>query len=318
MTNPYCPGRPRLQLFLILLLFMLTGLSMQANLRAPFQMDGYLSGALKLSGGEGGLFLVREDLRLVFPDMNIRSLRPEDTVSFTVTYEFDSRLSGEITLLVHFIALDIQSLEVALNGRPLSVTFGTEEAAKEECLQYLRIHRSSFLPDFYSRFLNRVGRTDESQKTMSLNEIFDRHNSEESKDPDFPLAGFDITLKPGRNTLVITYRQRFYVEERGHGYFKAWPEKGVTGVDYLLYPIRTWKMAENFEFMVNVEVPDFHKKKLFANSRKIPTIRSNLDLEATHDRKEHVTRLSGDFDHMPADILTLLVWVDKKVPDYLR
>ncbi|MCJ7682560.1 MAG: hypothetical protein MUP70_17660, partial [Candidatus Aminicenantes bacterium] len=286
------------------------------------------------NGKEGGLLLVREDLYLVFPDMNIRALSPEDTVSFTVTYEFDSRLSGEITLPVHFIALDIQALEVVLNGQPLPVGFVSEDAAKKECLQHLRLHRSLFLPDFYGRFLNRVGRsagggsgrdqdsqsarTDESLKTMSMNEIFDRYSPEESEQADFPLAGFNLSLKPGRNTLVVTYRQRFYVEERGHGYFKSWPEKGVTGIDYLLYPIQTWQPSENFKFRVSVEIPDFHKKKLLSTSRKIPDIRSNLDLQAIHDRKQHITRLSGDFDRIPADIFTLLVWVDKKVPDYLK
>ncbi len=311
--------------FLLWTLFLvLLGFPLWANLRAPFQMDGLFSGALKLENGEPGLVLLGEEIRVVFPDMDIRALSPEDTVSFTVTYEFDSRLPGEVTLPVHFIALDIQALEVALNGSPLPVEFSAEDEAKLECLKFLVHHRSSFLPEFYGRFLDRIGKkttpdlTGEYLGNLSIRDIFDWQAPVDTNKNDFPLAGFRITLKPGRNSLILTYRQRFYVEERGHGYFSAWPEKGITGIDYLLYPIRTWPPAEDFKFRVSVEIPDFHKRKLFLPSWKIPRIKSNLSLVADYDRKKHLTRLRGDFDQIPADIFTLLVWVDKKAPDYLK
>ncbi len=71
---------------------------------------------------------------------------------------------------------------------------------------------------------------------------------------NLPLAGFVITLKPGRYTLTVSYKQKLFVEARRHGYFRHWPEKDVTGIDYLLYPIWSWPTADTFRFTVEIEV----------------------------------------------------------------
>ena len=329
------PAESRLKSCLLFsLLFLTFGSLLQANLRAPHQMDGYLSGALRQSGKEGSLTLLGEDIRIVFPDMKIRALYPDDTVSFRVTYEFSSRLLEEVSIPVHFIALDIQDLEVVLNGIPLSHKYDIEDEAKIECLRNLLNHRSSFLPDLYSMFLDRFRKTkgltgshnqaplplleDDYLKSLSIREIFDWPVPEEKNNIDFPLAGFWMNIKPGLNSLVITYRQRFYVEERGHGYFRAWPEKGVTGFDYLLYPIRTWSLDEDFKLLISVQIPDFHKRKFGFIARKRPNFRSNISLSGNHEKKAHMTTLTGEFARIPADIFTLLVWVDKDAPIYLK
>ena len=290
-----------------------------SNLRAPRQMDGYMSGVVKPIVGENDVILLREEIRVVFPDMNIRTLSPSDTVSLTVLYEFENLRLETISIPVHFIALDIQSLETALNGVPLAVEFQREDEAKAECLKNLVRHRSSFLPNFYGGFLERTAAREEMVSLIpSMGDAFDWPGSPDRNRNGFQLAGFLLTLGPGRNTLIVSYNQRFFVEERGHGYFGSWPEKGVTGFDYLLYPIQTWVPAKDFKFRVSVIIPDFHKKIFVFTKRKIPVYRSNLLLSRDYDRQAHLTLLRGEFESVSADIFTLLVWVDKNAPLYLN
>jgi len=64
-----------------------------------------------------------------------------------------------------------------------------------------------------------------------------RHNTAgRSHPPEFKTAALDLKIKPGRNDLTIRYRQRPFVAEFRYGYTAAWPARGFTGFDYLLYP----------------------------------------------------------------------------------
>jgi hypothetical protein len=314
-------------------LILLAFSSALANLRAPRQVDGFLSGGLNSSDPAAGIIFSREEMRISFPDMDSRKLTTAATVHFAIVYELENSQAQAVIMPVYFIAVDIQSPQATLNGEPLSLEIRGDPAEKSEFLRRLARHRSSFLPRFYTEFLERVRReaglgsepadswlSELEKKDLSalpVESVFDRMSSESQPQKDLPLVGFALKLKPGKNTLVLNYEQRFYVEERGHGYFASWPSKGVSGFDYLLYPSRTWKLHQDFRLDITIALPDFHKKRFFIKSWKRPQIKSNLDFAGDYNSKKHLAVYKGSYRNIPADILTFLVWVDKKAPNYL-
>jgi hypothetical protein len=135
--------------------------------------------------------------------------------------------------------------------------------------------------------------------------------------PEFKTAGLDLKLRPGRNSLSIRYRQRPYVAEFRYGYTAAWPARGFTGFDYLLYPALSWDADKDFRFSVSVEIPYYQGKFLFFRRWDEPQTKSNVDLRAEKAGPPHVRILRGEFDRMPAEIMTVLVWFDPQAAVYL-
>jgi hypothetical protein len=291
------------------------GAPASANLRAPRRLDGVFSGALGSPRAPSQIRLLAERLDLVFPVLDLSRPNPRDTVRVTATYEFESTAGGKVVLPVRFLALDLAEVSVELNGRPLAAVSVESPEDKADCLAALGKHREGFLPAFYGSFLGRLKGAGPDLGGVSFGSVFERV-FEEPLGAGVPASEFELPLEPGKNALVVSYRQRLFIEERDHGYFGAWPGRGFTGFDYLLYPARSWPADPGFRLNVTVEIPDARAKKLFFRVSKRPFWKSNLAFREESGKKGRVLR--SEFAGLPADVLTLLLWTDPKASRHLR
>jgi len=304
-----------------------------ANVRMARKADGTFSGALKAAAPAAALRLIAERLDAILPEFVLGSPDPKSLVRFRIVYEIENRGTGPVLVPLRFIAVDIRDLTAELDGRALAVEMREAPGEKEECLVRIARHRSGFLPGFYEDFLRRL-RADAGLDKESgdgwLQKLEGRDLSgkpafssflrtlESPPEKDFPSAEFEILLPPGRSRLVVTYGQRLFIDERNNGYFAAWPRKGVTGFDYLLYPAKTWDMDSGFRLNISVTVPDAQGKVLFFKTWKRPEIKCSLPLREETSGTRRIRVFRGEFDSMPADVLTFLFWFDKDAGSYLR
>lgn len=302
------------------ILFLTTALALPAaaNLRAPRKVDGTFSGGLR-GAPASRLRLVRERLEASFPALSLSYTDYKSPVWFRVVYEIENPGSAPVKVPLRFLAVDIRELSVTLNGSKVkaSVREAPEELA--ECVVVMARHREGFLPGFYGDFLKRLRLHVGREEAPTWNEAFPRTLEEpEGNEPE--AADFEAAFPPGRSELVVSYAQRLFIDERGHGYFAAWPKKGVTGFDYLLYPAKAWTLAPGFKLAVSIEVPEAAGKKLFFNVYKKPSIRCNLPLrEVPGCAFGNGSTYKGEFTGgMPANVLTFLLWFDDAAAAYLR
>lgn len=290
-----------------------------ANLRAPRKVDGTFSGHLQTGPAAARLRLLGERLSAQFPAMSLAAMDPRSPVWFRIVYEVENLDRAPVKAPLRFLAVDIRDLRVEINGQAVkaSVRRAPEELA--ECVVAMARHREGFLPGFYGDFLKRLSLQVSREEAPSWNEAFLR-TLEEPKGIEPEAADFEAVLPPGRSEITVSYAQRMFIDERGHGYFAAWPKKGVTGFDYLLYPAKSWPAAPGFKLAVAIEVPEAAGKKLFFNVYKKPSIRCNLPLrEVPGCAWGNGSTYKGEFTGgMPADVLTFLLWFDDAAAGYLR
>ena len=291
-------------------MFGLTGPTAWANLRAPRRADGYLSGGLRIILPPGAVRLAREDMRIVFPAFNSGTPFRDAAVSFEIVYEFENATEKILRFPVRFVAVDIRGLEARLNAAEIIPVLGADAAEESECLSRLADHRRAFLEPLYRPFLQTL--KPDAPAEAKFASIFGPFPVGDGTKPEFRTAGLTIALRPGRNTLVLRYRQRPFVAEYGHGYTAAWPARGFTGFDYLLYPAMSWEAGRDFRFSLNVEIPYYEGKFIFFPRWEEPRTKSNVDLREVKSVRPHVRLLSAEFDRWPAAVLTVLVWFDKK------
>jgi hypothetical protein len=310
----------------------LASLPARANLRAPLRVDGFFSGSVRGLPLSQAVRLVGEELRLTFPDFDEKLSAEGPRIVITVRYEIVNDQAGEVEFAVHFLAVDIAGLKAALDGRALEVELAPDTKEKSECLWRLTRHRSAFAAPLYKGYLERV------REAAGLREVPDAEwlGALEGRDlsgvepsalyslmrltteaADFQSAGMRLRLRPGTNALEISYSQRMFIDERDHGYFTGWPEKGFTGADYLLYPAVSWPLDPAFRLQVSVEIPELSVKRFLHRTWLRPFVRSNLKLEEEAPARPHARRLKGEFPGFPADILTVLFWFDEKARRYL-
>jgi hypothetical protein len=316
----------------IWLLALILGNPAWANLRAPLKADGFISGSLRSLSVSESIKLLGEDLRFVFPDLGQGVSEKGPWVLITVRYDIFNGLAGDVDVPVHFLAVDIQALEASMDGRPLPVDLAPDPAEKSECLWRLARHRSAFQGPFYRDYLQRL------RQAAGLNEAPDaewlgvlegkdlggigpaelfRNGRWGTQTADFRSAGIRLHLRPGINTLQIAYAQRMFIDERDYGYSAGWPRKGFSGVDYLLYPATSWTLDPGFRLKVSAEIPEMPSKRPLGNAWLKPDFRSNLKMAAAESERPHVRLIRGEFEGIPADILSLLIWYDAKASRHI-
>jgi hypothetical protein len=291
-----------------------------ANLRMARKVDGVMSGSLMTAPAAAKLRLMGERLEAVFPELDLSSTDYKSPIRFRVVYEIENAGAGPAAVPLRFLAVDISGLSVELNAKAVSAVVKQAPDELAECVVLMARHRSAFLPGFYKDFLGRLRAfVEKDAGGPPWSEAFAR-TLEEAKADEPSAADFEVVLPPGRSRLVVTYGQRLFIDERNNGYFAAWPKKGVTGFDYLLYPAKSWEMDPGFRLKVAVRVPDARTKKLFIRTRQRPEIKCNLPLmEAGAAGADHVRMFEGEFKGgMPADVLTFLIWFDKNAAAYVR
>jgi len=305
----------------------------RANLRIARKADGLFSGNLRTVAAASELRLVAEYLDAAFPDLDLSTLSPRDTVRFTAVYEIENRSSRPCSVALRFIAVDIRDISAELDGRAQAVRSRAAPEEKKECLLRMARHRAAFLPGFYEDFLRRLragAGMDKEADDRWLQNLEERdlgalpaessflRTLESPSEADFPVAEFEAILPPGRSRLTVTYGQRMFIDEWGHGYFAAWPKKGVTGFDYLLYPAKAWDVAPEFRLHLSVRLPDARGRSFFFRTWKRPAVKCSLPLREEPNDVKHVRILKGEFAGLPADILTFLFWFDPKADGYMR
>jgi len=319
----------------IFLTLALAGLMMGpalANIRAPIKVDGFFSGSIRSLPVSAAVKLLREDLRLVFPGFKPKLSEGEALVGITVRYEIFNSQGAEIEMAVHFLAVDIQTLTASMDGQALPVELSPDPDEKSECLWRLARHRSKFQGQFYKGFLERMRRA-AGLKDSPDTEWLDALEGKDlrgvdprevypvglwrSKAADFSSAAMRLRLKPGINKLQVAYSQKMFIDERDYGYSSGWPERGFSGVDYLLYPATSWPLDTNFKLVVSAEIPEMPAKRLFGKTWLKPEFSSNLAIVDAKPERPRVRLLRGEFTGFPADILSILVWFDAKALSYL-
>jgi hypothetical protein len=287
----------------------------QANLRAPRRADGYLSGGLRVALPAGTVRLARESMRIVFPAFDSGTPFREATILVELVYDFENTADRELDLTAQFVAVDIRDLDARLNGAGVPSVLSPDNAEEAECLSRLATHRGTFLEPLYRPFLQAL--KPEASPAARFSAIFGHLPMGDGSAPEFKTAGLDLKLRPGRNSLSIRYHQRPYVAEFRYGYTAAWPARGFTGFDYLLYPARSWEADKDFRFSVSVEIPYYRGRFLVFPRWDEPLAKSNVELRAEKAVSPHVRILRGEFDRLPAEILTVLVWFDPQAAVYL-
>jgi hypothetical protein len=303
-----------------------------ANIRAPIKVDGCFSGSIRSLPVSAAVKLLREDLRLVFPGFKPKLSEGEAMVGITAQYEIFNSQGAEIEMSVHFLAVDIQTLTASMDGLALPVEISSDPGERSECLWRLARHRSIFHGQFYRGFLQRIRRAAGLEDSPDMEwldaleakdlqgvdprEVFPA-SGWRSRAANFSSAGMLLRLKPGINKLQVAYSQKMFIDERDYGYSSGWPERGFSGVDYLLYPATSWPLDANFKLAVSAEIPEMPAKRLLGATWLEPGFRSNLTIIETRSERPHVRFLRGEFAGFPADILTILVWFDAKAPRYL-
>jgi hypothetical protein len=291
-----------------------------ANLRMARKVDGVVSGSLKAVPASLHLRLMGERLDVSFPRLGLSSADPRSPVWFRITYEIENPGPATPAVPLRFLAVDISGLTVELNGKPVGVTVKAAPEEGVESTALLVRHRAAFLPVFYEDFLARLRALQEKGGGgPPWREAFTR-TFEEVKTDEPSAADFEVVLPPGRSRLIVDYGQRLFIDERGHGYFAAWPKKGVTGFDYLLYPAKAWPTDPGFKLAVSIAVPEAAGKKLFFNVYKKPSVKANLPLrEVPGCAWGNGSTYKGEFTGgMPADVLTFLIWFDDAAAGYLK
>jgi hypothetical protein len=307
-------------------LLMLAGRA-AANIRPPLKVDGFFSGGLRSLPVSGAVRLVREDLRIAFPDFRTGMSGAGPAVAITVRYEIVNSQAGEIDMRVHFLAVDIRTITASMDGQALAVELTQAPAEKSECLWRLTRHRASFQSGFYREFLGRMRRAAglmESPDGQWLDDLKGKDLSGIGPEQIYPIGrsrpeagsfmagGISLRLKPGLNRLEIAYAQRMFIDERGYGYSSGWPKKGFSGADYLLYPGTSWPKDPGFRLSVSVEIPEISERKLFGTTWLRPGFESNLPFLEAGSERPHVRIRRAEFSDFPADILSILIWFDPK------
>jgi len=301
--------------------------SLWASVRPPIDIDGFISGSLTGPPAAAGITLAGADIRFRFPAFREDLPDDEALLEVAVHYGIFNGLKEEVEIAAGFPAVDILNVTASLDGRALAVELAPDAAAKSECLARLALHRSAFMAPVYRDFLEQLraaaGLNDRPDADWPLalkgkdlggigpNEIYPvgrwRNNA-----GDYRSAGMKLRLKPGLNELRITYTQRMFVNERATGALEGWPQKGLSGLDYLFYPAMSWPLASDFRLTVSVEVPEMPAKLLLWTIWLKPAFKSNLAFREDRAERPHVRLHRAEFERFPSDMITVLVWFDGK------
>ena len=219
------------------------------------------------------------------------------------------------------------NVTATVDGRSLVVESGPDAAAKSEGLSKLALHRSVFMASVYNDFLTRL------RKAAGLNDLAgaDWPMALKGKDlsgigpnqiypvgrwrnnaGEFRSVGMKLRLKSGLNELRISYTQRMFVNERATGALEGWPRRGLSGLDYFLYPSAAWPLATGFRLTISIEIPDMSFKQPPRTDWLKPALKSNLAFLEGRAERPYVRLHRAEFERFPSDMITVLVWFDGK------
>jgi hypothetical protein len=300
-----------------------------ANIRAPIYQDNHFSGSAIAASQPAGVYLTGENMKVEFPEL--REGAYTGKAEFTVVYQLSNANRTQTTLKVSFLAINAVRPAVGLNGTGLYVTMGRNPVIAKEFVVKLSEHRLSWNTNFYRHFLDRSAYAmnyinengyptpnpnwlnelrNMNANDRRLNEFFFETYAQFLTN-DFGEFSFEVKLEPGVNKLEVKYTQVLFMNERAGGYGAAKLTDSMIGFDYPLYPALSWRLSPDFNFDVEVIVPDFRKQGLFFMRYFKQRIYSSLDLVDQYDARSRIHRYRAEFPGYPRDIFTFLVEVDR-------
>ncbi len=281
----------------LLPIFLLTAAApAAANLRAPFFVDGKFGAHIDAEHAHPALELVRESFEASLPMFSVGDAPPAHA-RLIVLYDIVNSSSAPITLPVRFLALGARDVRIEVNQRLVEhheVVDRAEWAAAADIIAAARCKG--------------VEGCEPARVRQALDHWLERDQG------SFDSIAFDAVFAPGRSTIRVAYAQALTIHEGSYGYFMrgTFGTRGARyGFDYLLFPATTWKVADDFRFDVQVEVPDTMDRGWLSTSFVPPeTIQSTLPL--TQTRAPHPsTTLRAQLVGFPVEVFTLTVTVPR-------
>lgn len=269
----------------------------RANIRAPYFLDGTFTEHIR--GAHPDVVLLRERFVARLPRLVVGDRDPRLEAPIALEYDVENTSAAPVVLPVRFLALGADDARICLNGVEVAHERVEDDDERRAALARIEKHRCAWQANEVS------GRGfPPCPKVDDLERAFDRRGRA-------PLDSlrFTVELAPGRNTIAISYRQQLRVSEGAYGYFSGFGARGAElGFEYLLYPAKSWRRADNFRFDVRVEVPDVKAPGLFWDSYIVPEIRTNLPLKVEHMPHPAATATASLSD-FPAEVFAVVVRV---------
>ncbi len=281
-----------------------------ANVRAPFRLKGGVSGVpFYKSNTFKNVSLLQENLNIVFPQMNVDDF-PETKAKINAHYTFINNSEETIEVPVNFLALKLSDTAISLNNEGLIKFSSTHDfkltnelAEKIYNVVKSEIHKEQDkqIRKFISSYLQITPAVlIKSQLFLDIKKLI----TAKLNNIVFNQISFKLKLKPGKNDLIISYKQEMIIDEGKTGYLKEfYYSKGIFGIAYLLYPAKTWHFSEKFIFNLNIELPDFVERRFFIRFYQKALWRSNVKLATEYDKEKRKIFLLGRFKKFPSEML---------------
>ncbi len=242
-----------------------------ANVRAPVADDGDVAAAIKTQEAIDSVVLEGEILSIAFNRILDESWG--ESAAVVAQYTLRNTSDAPVSLDLQFMATDIDAPVVTLNDVGL--------------------------PKPETQLMNKEDRAEALNKLKPL-------RGQWSRDDDFlpQVATYRVTLKPGLNTMKFKYKQRALFYENNTRYGKPETLPSTFGLDYLLYPAKSWQVSKDFKLAVRVVIPDMLDDGWFVDDYYEPLLSANYTFEPVYDETSRVTTFSGTFSEL-RDVLSL-------------
>jgi hypothetical protein len=282
----------------------------RANMRPPHINESGFSGHLRAAGAAP--ILVDENMDIGFDTDENHLAR---TAVFTITYTIEQ--PGPATdLPLEFLGIAIVRPAIEVNGQDVDYDMRTDRRAQRDLLSRLVAQRCGYRPgvgriddlraDLLERLAPRGPRVacEQPEQLRAAVEKADLRNLHVYDKLD--TVAFVAHLQPGRNRIMVAYRQPTFVAEGPYKTSAFGVHEAALGFDYLLYPAKSWKIDPHFRLQVAITPPWPRVPATFGSKEVPPLWRCNLPLTEATSQEIHHTYLKGIYQGIPADLLTFV------------
>jgi hypothetical protein len=301
----YCA---RVRNLLSVVLVSLSGAAL-ANMRGPETSQGGYSGSLASR--------VASDVRFHDEQLDISiDAASQDVVPryarVDALYHLENRAHDALDVPVQFLGLAIEHAKISLNGRDVDFDLHTDQGQQRDVLRRLVEHRcaraaagGTFEQPLEDLLRQIGGSCDDLSGVRKRIERVELHSL--LMHDKLETVQFTLHLVPGMNEVRVSYEQPLFVREGEYGYFSSgFGRRGaVFGLDYLLYPARSWSLDPAFHLDVGVRLWHQKTRRLWRDRYVPQRWESNLSL--VDHNEAHASpfyELRGKFSALPADIFS--------------
>jgi hypothetical protein len=279
-----------------------------ANMRGPETSQGGYSGSLALRVAADVRF--HDEQLDISIDADSKDLVPRNA-QVDAVYHLENRAQDALDVPVQFLGLSIEHAKISLNDRDIDFDLHTDQGQQRDVLRRLVEHRCAraaaggTFGQPLDDLLGQIGGScDELSALRKRIERVELHSLRMYDKLD--TVRFTLHLVPGMNEVRVRYEQPLFVREGEYGYFSSgFGRRGaVFGLDYLLYPARSWSLDPAFHLDVGVRLWHQKTRRLWRDRYVPQRWESNLPLVDQREPRPHFYELRGKFSTLPADILS--------------